>query len=86
LILFDATFTSFFKDEKSIISHKSMFLLHFLLGDRRIRILIRTRYLVLMDPDPRGPKTYLSYGSGSAALLFRVYYNKVLTGSVVVQE
>jgi hypothetical protein len=41
-------------------------------------------YLVLMDPD--GPKTYGSYGSGSATLLFRVYYNKVLTGSVWIRN
>jgi hypothetical protein len=43
-----------------------MFFLLFLLDDRRIRILISE----LMDPDldSGGPKTYESYGSGSASL------------------
>ena len=42
-----------------------MFFSLFLLDDRRIRI-----YLSLIDPDadPGGPKTYGSYGTGSATL------------------
>ncbi len=32
-------------------------------------------YLVLMDPDPWGPKTYGSYGSGSATLAWRQWEN-----------
>ncbi len=47
LLLFEATFASFFKDKKSEISHKTVgfkvFLL-LLLDDRRIRSRIRTSY------------------------------------------
>ena len=42
-----------------------MFFLLFLLDDRRIQIRISDWW----DPDPGGPKTYESYGSGSATLL-----------------
>jgi hypothetical protein len=43
-----------------------MFFLLFLLDDRRIQI--RIRISDQMDPDPGGPKTYGSCGSGSATL------------------
>ncbi len=56
-LLFEGTFTSFFKGEKTKRSHKTVeikvFLL-FLLIDR-----------MDPDPDPRGPKTCGSRGSGS---------------------
>jgi hypothetical protein len=42
-------------------------------------------YLLLMDPDLGGPKTYGSYGSGSAAILvygiMNLFYKKVLPRS-----
>jgi hypothetical protein len=38
LLLFEGTFTSFFKDKKSERSHKTVGILLFLLDDRRIRI------------------------------------------------
>jgi hypothetical protein len=44
-VLFEGTFTSFFKDKKSKRSHKTVkearFFLQFLLDDRRIRIRIQ---------------------------------------------
>jgi hypothetical protein len=46
LLLFEGTFTSFFKDKKSKRSHKTIglrFFLLFLLDDRRIRIQRRIR-------------------------------------------
>jgi hypothetical protein len=54
-------FTSFFKDKKSQRSHKRFFFI-VLLVDGGIRI--RTNKLGT-DQDPRGPKTYGSYGSGT---------------------
>jgi hypothetical protein len=45
----------------------TLFFLLFLLD--YLRIWIRIRTLVLLDPDPEGPKPYGSYGSGSATLL-----------------
>jgi hypothetical protein len=55
LLLFEGTFISVFKDEKSKRSHKIAEIHFFWLVDGRIRI---------PDPDPGGPKTYGSYGSG----------------------
>ncbi len=57
--------TSVFKDKiyKEVIK---VFLLY-LLDNGRIRLLIRLR-TKMMDPDPGGPKTYGSYGSGSITL------------------
>ncbi len=54
LLLFEGTFTSFFKDKKSKRSHKTVgmkVLLTFLLDDRRIRIRIRI-HTSDSDPDP----------------------------------
>ncbi len=73
LLLFEGTFTSFFKDKKSKRSHKTVGIkvfLTILLDDRRFRIRSRMDpdpYLCLVDPDPDlgGPKTCGS-GSGSA--------------------
>jgi hypothetical protein len=59
LLLFEATFTSLLKDKKSYRGHKSVGIkvfLPFLLDYRRIP-----------DPDPGGPKTNGSYGSGSGS-------------------
>ncbi len=54
-----------------------MFFLIFLLDDRKICIQIRSRIRIsdVMDPDPGGPKTYGSYGSGSATLLIMVIFS-----------
>jgi hypothetical protein len=74
LFLFEGTFTAFLKDKKSKRSQKTVgikvFFL-FLLDDRKSRIWICTGYLWLTTPDPGGPKTYGSDGSGSATLLLR---------------
>jgi hypothetical protein len=56
-LLFEGTFTSFFKDKKSKRIHKaeeSRFYLLFLLDDERIRIRIRMSQKLMdpMDPDP----------------------------------
>ncbi len=72
LFKFFAYFIIIFQSKKSW-SHKteaSRFFFLFLLDDRRL--LSRIRHLVLSDPDQGGPKTYGSYGSGSAKLLPRV--------------
>ncbi len=74
LLLFEAIFTSFFKDEKSQRSHKTIgikvFLL-FLLYDRRIRIWSR-RVPLTNGYRSRRLKTYGFYGSRSATLVPRV--------------
>jgi len=68
LLLFEGTFTSFFKDKKLYRSHKTVgfdvFLTIFAWWYKD-----PDPYLWQMDPDPGGPKTYGSYGSGSALLL-----------------
>jgi hypothetical protein len=54
LVLFEGTFTSFFKDKKSKRSHKTVEIkvfLAFLLNDRRVRIQIHEAQKHV-DPDP----------------------------------
>jgi hypothetical protein len=69
LLLFEGTFTSFFKDKKSLKSHKTIginvFLL-FLLDDRRIRIRISELWIRIreaqkhMDPTDPAPQQCLT--------------------------
>jgi hypothetical protein len=73
LFLFEATFTSFFKDKKSERHNKTvgindilLFLFHNLEPDPE-----PNPYIVLLDSDPGGPK---AYGSGSATLPLAVRY------------
>jgi hypothetical protein len=57
LLLFEAAFTSVFKEEKS----------------KRIHRIVESNAQIMTDPDPGGPKTYGSlYGSGSATLLLGI--------------
>ncbi len=71
-------FSSFFKDEKSWRSHKTVginvFLTNFAWQKDPDPELEPYPYLWLMDPDPGGPKTFGSSGSGSATLLV-VYFS-----------
>ncbi len=72
LLLFEGTFTSFFKDKKSQRSHKiaeiNMFFVLFLLDDIRIRIRSKIHISMTNGSGSGRPKTYGSYGSGSATL------------------
>jgi hypothetical protein len=60
LLIFESTFTSFFKDKKSKRSHITVeitiFLL-FLLDDRRIRIREAQKHMDPVDPNPEHWKT-----------------------------
>ncbi len=72
LLLFDATFTSFFKDKKSWRSHKTATIKVFLTISAWLQKDPEPDpdpYLVLIDPDPGGPKTF---GSGSTTQLENV--------------
>ncbi len=61
------TFTAVFKDNKSIRNHKTAEIrVLFSLDNGMIRI--RTNKIIT-SPNPGGPKSYGSYGSGSGTLL-----------------
>ncbi len=70
LLLFENTFTSFFRDKKSKESHKTVGIKVFLsifAGWSKDP----DPYIWLADPDSGGPKTYGSYGSGTQVYLIR---------------
>jgi hypothetical protein len=79
ILLFEGTFTSFFKDKKSKRSNKlvryrtveiKVFLLH-LLNDRRIRIRIQeAQKHVDPDPDPQHLKDCLHFGFSSSEKVY----------------
>jgi hypothetical protein len=80
ILLFEGTFTSYFKDKKSKRSHKTV----------KIKVFLHP-YLWLMhpDPDPVGPKTCGSGGSGSgsgSATLIVGYRNAAETSKVVYRD
>jgi hypothetical protein len=52
ILLFEGTFTSFFKDKRSRRSHKTVEILLFLLNDRRIRIKEDRKHVDPVDPHP----------------------------------
>jgi hypothetical protein len=96
LLLFEGTFTSFFKDKKSKRSHKTLgikvFLLY-LLDDRRIRMRIYRILMFLglpdpdppvrsMDPDTGGPKTLGSGGSSRRGEIGISETNQRIVGQV----
>jgi hypothetical protein len=74
LITLEGTIASFFKDKKSLRSHKTeerKFFLTILLDEERIRILPLTNE---SGPDPGGPQTYGSgFGTLVSYILFIVY-------------
>jgi hypothetical protein len=65
LLLFEGTFKQFFEDKNSKRSHKTVGIKVFLTIFAYWKDPDPDPYLWLMDPDPCGPKTYGSDGSGS---------------------
>jgi hypothetical protein len=70
LLVFEGTFTSVFKDKKSKRSHKKVEMKDFLTFFACLwKEPGPDLHKIMTDPDPGGPITYRSFGSGSATLV-----------------